>query len=967
MSSAFAQTFEVVSIVPSVTSTLTGTDYVYYLNYRCTGATGSCAGQTITAVLPTELTNVSLFSDANITSSNFAPGAGGLGGTATWVVGAMSTGITRQLAFSTKIVNGTTPAGTVINFTANGTPANPVTALTDPKLTVYKSGSSSIIENGTVLYNMSVVNATNNGNPNLGGVTQTNVTFTDIIPTNAVIVAWTVPAGYPAPTISGSNVVFNMGTMTAGQGIPLSITLQYPAAFYPQGSSATNTVSATSNPLGSPQITSNTATATTNVQAPNCDIRIEPRGDQTSPSVTAGVNPYSNYGWGNRVAYQMGNYSNVPAFMDMTHTIPLSFYPKRFDIYNNSGTGQVNFYYKTNLNSTWTAWATNPFTNPYGAIFIEVTSLGLGINEYLTEVRVASNGTYPPTGGIIWGYHYDFSGTDRNGSPASGPITLRAASAGSCATGGFPGGGGGGGFGGTPTTYTPFTSVVNVTPRHTEASIEKYVDIPAVTPGSMVTYKMRWDFNETSSNAPPVNPIFSDLLPLGMEYVAGSSTNGSGGALPITETVTLNYQGTGRTLVRWKFIGVFGQYAHNGQDVILFKARVRPGTPIGVQSNIYNVSTDETEGDIISTTPAKNIVDAMDLDGDGSTTDIIAQSYVADVNVLQLASLESYKWVKGSLDATETRHPAVGNTTAGGTANYRLVVRNLGNVVMKDIKVIDILPFINDVAVINGASRLSAWRPFLTSAVTVSPANPNVTTYYSLQQNPCRPEVYNSAGCTNDWTTTVPTDLATVQALKFDFGTTLMQGADSIVLSWTMRVPLDAPTGGQIAWNSFAFASTRNDNNDILAPSEPVKVGIAAMPAPLTVGSIGNYVWFDTNNDNIQNEPASAGINDVDVYLYNNLGAEIDHTVTSNNGGNAGYYLFPNLPAGIYTVGFGAVAGKVRVTQTTNTADGSDADASTGITPSITLAAGQNITDIDAGYKTACAPVCIPITVTKTK
>jgi hypothetical protein len=213
----------------------------------------------------------------------------------------------------------------------------------------------------------------------------------------------------------------------------------------------------------------------------------------------------------------------------------------------------------------------------------------------------------------------------------------------------------------------------------------------------------------------------------------------------------------------------------------------------------------------------------------------------------------------------------------------------------------------------------------------------------------------------------VPTDLATVQALKFDFGTTLMQGADSIVLSWTMRVPNDAPTGGQTAWNSFAYASTRNDNNDLLAASEPLKVGIAAMPAPLTVGSIGNYVWLDTNNDNIQNEPASAGINGVDVYLYNNLGIEIDHTVTSNNGGNAGYYLFPNLPAGLYTVGFGAVAGKVRVIQITNTIDGSDADATTGITPSITLAAGQNITDIDAGYKTACAPPCIPLTIIRTK
>ena len=72
------------------------------------------------------------------------------------------------------------------------------------------------------------------------------------------------------------------------------------------------------------------------------------------------------------------------------------------------------------------------------------------------------------------------------------------------------------------------------------------------------------------------------------------------------------------------------------------------------------------------------------------------------------------------------------------------------------------------------------------------------------------------------------------------------------------------------------------------------------------VGSVGNYVWNDTNGNGLNDEPASAGINGVDVQLWStgadgalggtglNADVQVGATIqTANNGsGNLGYYNF---------------------------------------------------------------------------
>jgi hypothetical protein len=44
--------------------------------------------------------------------------------------------------------------------------------------------------------------------------------------------------------------------------------------------------------------------------------------------------------------------------------------------------------------------------------------------------------------------------------------------------------------------------------------------------------------------------------------------------------------------------------------------------------------------------------------------------------------MESIKWVKGQLDAVYSRYPDFGQTVHGGLADYRLVVKNTGNIPM---------------------------------------------------------------------------------------------------------------------------------------------------------------------------------------------------------------------------------------------------------------------------------------------
>ncbi len=129
--------------------------------------------------------------------------------------------------------------------------------------------------------------------------------------------------------------------------------------------------------------------------------------------------------------------------------------------------------------------------------------------------------------------------------------------------------------------------------------------------------------------------------------------------------------------------------------------------------------------------------------------------------------------------------------------------------------------------------------------------------------------------------------------------------------------------------------------------------------------SLGNRVWLDNGAgtggvaaDGLQNgsEPGVAGVT---VTLFDAAGTAVGTTITDTYGN----YLFSNLAPGNYTVGFTLPPNYTFTTQT-NTADdgnttgtgataasinGSDVNSTTGKTYTVTLSAGENNNNVDAG------------------
>ncbi len=105
------------------------------------------------------------------------------------------------------------------------------------------------------------------------------------------------------------------------------------------------------------------------------------------------------------------------------------------------------------------------------------------------------------------------------------------------------------------------------------------------------------------------------------------------------------------------------------------------------------------------------------------------------------------------------------------------------------------------------------------------------------------------------------------------------------------------------------------------------------------VGSVGDRVWFDSNGNGVQ-DAGEIGINGLTVQLLDSAGNVVTTATTSGDGN----YTFGNLVAGSYSV---RVVNLPAGLMETYDLDG----LVTANIASFTLAAGQNRTDVDFGYK----------------
>ncbi|MEM6792980.1 MAG: GEVED domain-containing protein, partial [Acidobacteriota bacterium] len=505
---------------------------------------------------------------------------------------------------------------------------------------------------------------------------------------------------------------------------------------------------------------------------------------------------------------------------------------------------------------------------------------------------------------------------------------------------------------GTPggITFTVGDPYSYLRPRKNETTSGPYF------PGNTVSFGLEITNEDLANDAAP-NPVVTDLLPEFLAFAPASQTfadNGTGVTLasPGDFEVIPNYNGTGRTLLRWNLTGDLDP----GETVdISFDTTVETGVIFGNLTNRVGMTYNGSP--VVQVCAGATATDAADLDGDGSDTDVLC---VEDegVTIAAVAQLSSAKLVSGQCDATFAAGPATGTTLPSGLVDWRVRVQNVQTVPITNFVIVDIFPALGDTGVRDLTPRLSLFRPLLVNPITPPPGG---AVFYSLSSNPCRPEVGGpTTGCdAPNWTTVPPVPLTDTRAVRIDFGSRVLNPLDVLEFSWPMVVPADAPTDGSEAFNSFAFGSNRQDDGGFLA-AEPNKVGVDAACVPPADAMLGNFVFLDADSDGVQ-DAGEGGLNDIQVQLFqpgpDGLPRTGDDvllltTVTANDSsGDPGWYKFSALDAGDYYV---QVTPPLNFGVSPQDAGGdealdSDADPTSACTDVVALAISENNPDIDVG------------------
>ena len=560
--------------------------------------------------------------------------------------------------------------------------------------------------------------------------------------------------------------------------------------------------------------------------------------------------------------------------------------------------------------------------------------------------------------------------------------------------------------------------------------------------------------NDIKATGDYEDPVVYDLLPVNFEYYTDPKIVDEAAALaasftiegdittpkPIAKIVTKDYNGTGRTLVRWSWADMDGVKLHPGQEFkIKYNALVKAGTPIAnnyenelfITTKEPNVQfwhkddTNQYSPDPVglpawrsANTQIKN--STLELADSELATNQYFCKATATVEVKKSTFVQSTKWNRGDLAPifmvgdgsgytgapaipvqpfdTEpglpdyTEFPYYSVTYEGGTADYKLVIRNSGNTLISSVDVIDILPHIGDNAVrVSGSSfeaRNSQWQPnlaevipsgndltFTSSTMNGKKVKYDLKTYYSKSVN--QDTVVNFSNVTGNRTGWIAQsnfnsdDLSDIKSLYFEISnirsiddqgheTQGFAAGDYIVLDWKMDAPVGTPVN-KIAWNSFAIQATELGSNggdgSKMLPTAPNKVGFVIDPASTHVplGEIGDFVWFDSNKNGIQDEKfegnghQNAGINGITVNLYKDGNFYKSSKTGYDFEGKPGYYLFQGLEAGNYVVEF--VLPKHYLPTVANTG-GSDPNNRTNETDSNLTTAGTPDSNGYTPYKT---------------
>lgn len=912
----------------NVTTLPAGQLYTMQLDYSVSSTTGNASGVQAVIHLPDNIIDVANFAGTtHAPAGNFVfdntPGAKKLTINFIEPVPSGSTGV---LEVGLILNNGTIPDGTTLTTTAemtgtggfsSGIKSHTITVTAAPYLCALKSfvGGGALDNVTTYAIRVSASDLTYGFVP-YGFLNATNITLTDNLPAGAEFVSAQlidIASGNPvSATINQSNgvittVIPDISTSRYGMFqwrtniYELQIKVKYnTSSGFTAGQTVNNVASLVFTPFGGSPIT---VTDGSKVSLNACVNDLQESVVLTNPIINAYLTKTRSFGVpeeilpGQTFSYCINfkNSGNVDLNnVEIIENIPSTL---RFAGTSMSPSGMIDhFEYQTNLNNSWTTGALTgsaPGPDPNNSA------------EYYTKLKIVLKSPLPPNAslpnyGSTCPFFAFIAATETTAdTPVQNCVEWNSTTVGIPADRTVC-------DGSITLKPRPVKSIVFMRTDHAPACAAPYVIGQVLDNSLMVAANLGGD-----DLGNPVLMLFPG--PAGaFEYVPGSATFVPGtSGLTVTPTFEYipDYAGTGRFLLRWTF-PAGTKLPHGTNMSVNAKVKITNAVSSGQELRAYVSGSNISSFTHYNGGPSITETDIYDLNNNNSTTDTLGTSETSynscHVNVAASASMESIKWVKGQLDSDYSRYPAFGQTVRGGNADYKLVVRNTGNVPMKDIRIIDILPFAGDRGVIDTSPRSTEWRPNLAGPIN-APAG--TTVYYSTQSNPCRDEMKAASdpspfptGCASaNWSVTPPADITKVQSVMIDFGTKVLAGADSLVFNWPMRAPNNAPVNGEIAWNSFGFVATRTDNNQALLAAEPIKVGIQ-VHAP-TPAFYGDRVWFDTNRNGIQ-DAGEGGVDGVTVKLFYPKGATanpaVDSLVNFTITGNGGMYLFSNLKPGNY-------------------------------------------------------------------
>lgn len=502
--------------------------------------------------------------------------------------------------------------------------------------------------------------------------------------------------------------------------------------------------------------------------------------------------------------------------------------------------------------------------------------------------------------------------------------------------------------------------------------------IKTYNPNLMAYYPLE-EFNihlrGEARNTITIYPILIDLMPIGLRYLADSEyflysdaetgtiydSRQPGFPVPLpTKEVIPNFAGTEQTLLRWSFFNFIVPLGSAIQ--VVFKAFVEINPPSTFLNKAYEGMPGNT---VVFVTNAVN--DPLDLDNDGlTTTDTLSYTEI-EKPILTTSEYSLKKLVKGDLDLDYSSNSI---TYPSGTINYRLEITNNQVVSLKDIEIVDILPYVGDTGVIlTEQQRGSQFDVYAISTVTaeiinligdpVDP-NPNIIIEYSTSNDPQRFDQLGNPIGTGSWSLLPPSNITTLRSIKVTTASSVtLKSYERLIISFQAKVPVGV-IPGRIAYNSYAVRANKiiGGTTEPLLPTEPPKVSTTIATA--TLGSIGDFVWEDLNRNGLY-EVGEPGINGITVELYSEFGQLLRTTVTANDANNnPGYYEFAGLTDGVYQVRFLPFGEYLLTQQQSGESNGSKPDPVTGFTPYITMSNSQQILDIDAGViERSCNPPVI--------